>query len=627
MGDIRNTCALSTRLKNFKHDCMSGLIPQTFIDDILARTDIIDVISENITLKKAGRNYQARCPFHQEKTPSFTANHEKQFYYCFGCGAAGNAINFVMNYQHIDFPAAVEVLAQKLGLNVLRTQDKDSQERSERLNPLYTLSKQATEFYQQQYTSHSEHTAAKNYLLQRGLTDETIARFDIGYAPSGWNNLLNHLSKQTYNEKQLEESGLIVKHETRDNLYDRFRKRIIFPIRDLRGRVIGFGGRSLGDEKPKYLNSPETPIFHKGRELYGLYEAKQAHPVPERLIVVEGYMDVVALAQHGINNAVATLGTATTTDHINKLFRYTSEIAFCFDGDTAGKKAAWRALETTLPAMKDGRRARFLFLPQGEDPDSLVFQKGADYFHEQITRHSETLDQYLFNHLASAISMHTLDGKAQFARQAQHYIQQLPEGAYRELLINEVAKHTELGNRIINDLMLPAEKATPEIATHEAPFYEHSTPSTSPNYNTASRQYSHRKKVKPTSARLAIRILLKFPALAEKIPLGILRKDENRETQLLVTLTQFLQTSPAKSQSAIRGSWHNTALGEEMTEIQLLTLPDEDPEPLLLSSVNKLVENIRKAERSTRPARERLQDAKAATTTRKIHHNDDNRNS
>lgn len=597
---------------------MSGLIPQTFIDDLLARTDIIDIISECITLKKAGRNHQARCPFHQEKTPSFTASHEKQFYYCFGCGAAGNAISFIMNYHHIDFPKAVEILAQKLGLDVPRTQDKEAQIRSERLNPLYTLSQQAAEFYQAQYISHSEHDQAKSYLMQRGLTDEVITRFSIGYAPSGWNNLLNHLPNQEDNEKQLEESGLLIRHETRDNLYDRFRKRIIFPIRDLRGRVIGFGGRSLGDEKPKYLNSPETPIFHKGRELYGLYEAKQAHREPERLIVVEGYMDVVALAQHGINNAVATLGTATTADHIKKLFQHTSEIVFCFDGDAAGKKAAWRALETTLPAMEDGRRARFLFLPQGEDPDSLVFQHGADDFQTRVTQASETLDQYLFNHLESAITMHTLDGKAQFARQAQHYIQQIPEGTYhRELLINEVAKRTELGSRIVNDLMASEEKSsspTPAPEPKKSRHFNEFTPFS--HQTTFNKSASTPSSDKASAARRAIQTLLEYPTLAEKISLDILKKDENRDTQLLVTLIQFLQTSPVKSQSAIRGSWHNTALGEAMTEIQLSDLPDDDPESILLNSIDKLVGNIKKTERSARPGRERLSDLKNKSVLR-----------
>ena len=598
---------------------MNGLIPQTFIDDLLVRTDIIDIISECVPLKKAGRNHQACCPFHKEKTPSFTANHEKQFYYCFGCGAAGNAISFMMNYHHINFPEAVEMLAQKLGIDVPRTQDSNAKARSEKLNPLFSLSKQAAEFYQQQYLSHSENIDAKNYLTQRGLNADTIARFNIGYAPSGWNNLLNQLSEHTDNNTLLEESGLLIRHETRNNLYDRFRKRIIFPIRDLRGRVIGFGGRSLGDDKPKYLNSPETPIFHKGRELYGLYEAKQAHHTLERVIVVEGYMDVVALAQHGINNAVATLGTATTSDHIQKLFRHTNEIVFCFDGDAAGKKAAWRALETAIPSMEDGRRARFLFLPEGEDPDSLIFKQGANYFQTQIQQQSETLDEYLSNHLSSSISMHTLDGKAQFTQEAQKYIQMLPEGAYRQLLIHDIAKRTELSSNIINTLMTHEESPPLASPPLKPPTFERFNPPPAAFDSPPALEKSvHSQKMKVTPSRLAIRILIKHPFLAEKISIDDLRRDKSQDTQLLVTLIQFLQTSQIKSESAIRGSWHNTALGEAMTETQLLDIPEDEPESTLLNSINRLLDKVRKNERSSRPARERLEAAKAkATTSRK----------
>ena len=436
------------------------LIPQVFIDDLLARTDIIQIISDAVPLKKAGRNHQALCPFHQEKTPSFTASHEKQFYYCFGCGAAGNAVNFVMNYHHIDFPAAVNMLADKLGLDVPRTNNNAQQEARNKTDPIYLLLEQVTSYYQMQYHQHAEKEAAQDYIRQRNLNDKIIRHFGIGYAPSGWNNLLTDLCSEQESVKALEETGLLIRHETRNNLYDRFRKRIIFPIRDLRGRVVGFGGRALGDEKPKYLNSPESAVFHKGRELYGLYEAKQVHNTPDQLIVVEGYMDVVALAQHGIHNAVATLGTATTSGHVQKLFRHTSQIVFCFDGDGAGRKAAWKAMETVLPAMEDGRKVRFLFLPQNEDPDSVVSRHGAKYFNQLIKEESKTLDDYLFGQLEEEAGTHTIDGKAQFAKLAKAYIHRLPEmGAYKQLLTKELARRTELSVSQLNAAIgLPAQK-------------------------------------------------------------------------------------------------------------------------------------------------------------------------
>ena len=580
-------------------------IPQVFIDDLLARTDIVQIISDAVPLKKAGRNHQGLCPFHKEKTPSFTASHEKQFYYCFGCGAAGNAVNFVMNYHHIDFPAAVDMLAGKLGLDVPRTNSNGQQDTLNRTYPIYPLLEQVTSYYQAQYHQHVEKEAAQEYIRQRNLNDETVRHFGIGYAPPGWNNLLTDLCSEKESIKHLEETGLLVRHETRNNLYDRFRKRIIFPIRDLRGRVVGFGGRALGNEKPKYLNSPESVVFHKSRELYGLYEAKQVQNTPEQLIVVEGYMDVAALAQHGVRNAVATLGTATTSEHVQKLFKHTSQIVFCFDGDGAGRKAAWKAMETVLPAMEDGRKVRFLFLPQNEDPDSVVSRHGAKYFNQLIKQESKTLDDYLFGQLEEEAETHTIDGKAQFAKLAQTYIQRLPRvGTYKQLLTQELARRTELSISQLNTAVGLSSAQKSYAPETKQPYF------TSQQYQRTPPEHEA-PHIKATSVRRAIKILLEYPDLAEKISLDVFNGSTSHDIELLVTLIKYLQASPVnKSISAIRGSWHNTVLGKEMAEIQMLDISETDPEKELLLLLKDMETGIlRLRQKHAANGRERLRAA------------------
>lgn len=339
---------------------MAGKIPAHFIDELLNRVDIVDLINGRVPLKKAGRDYHACCPFHHEKTPSFTVSREKQFYHCFGCGAHNNAIGFLMEYDNLSFVDAVEELAAQIGLEIPRETGDDS---GPDYRPLYETLEQAARFYQWQLRKHADADRAIGYLKQRGLTGDISADFGIGFAPPGWDNLIRQLGQDTKGLERLRLSGLISEPE-QNKCYDRFRDRIMFPIRDHRGQTIAFGGRILDDSKPKYLNSPETPVFHKGRALYGLFEARKALRKIERLLVVEGYMDVVALAQFGIRYAVATLGTATTDEHLERLFRTTSEVIFCFDGDRAGREAGWKALQTALPHMKDGREARFLFLPR-----------------------------------------------------------------------------------------------------------------------------------------------------------------------------------------------------------------------------------------------------------------------
>ncbi|MEW8027331.1 MAG: DNA primase, partial [Candidatus Thiodiazotropha sp.] len=411
---------------------MAGKIPTQFIDDLLNRIDVVDVINRRIPLKKAGRDYQARCPFHDEKTPSFTVSQQKQFYHCFGCGAHGSAIGFLMEYENLGFVEAVEELAHAAGLEVPREAGSDQ---GPDLRPLYGLMEDAARYYRQQLKNHADAKQAIDYLKARGLSGEIAAAFGIGYAPPGWDNLLATLGTERLTISRLLECGLTQEGETKG--YDRFRNRIIFPIRDRRGRTIGFGGRIIGDEKPKYLNSPETVLFHKGRELYGLYEARKANAKLARLLVVEGYMDVVALAQHGILNAVATLGTATTHDHLELIFRTSPEVVFCFDGDRAGRDAAWKALITSLPLMRDGREVKFLFLPQGEDPDTQIRKEGPEAFSARIEQ-AQPLSKFLFQQLTDQVQMESIDGRAKLAQLASPLLEKLPSGVFRRMMFQHL---------------------------------------------------------------------------------------------------------------------------------------------------------------------------------------------
>ena len=459
---------------------MAGRIPQAFLDDLLDRVDIVEVIDRRVKLKKSGKNYTARCPFHDEKTPSFSVNPEKQFFYCFGCGAGGNALGFVMDYENIDFPRAVESLASSVGLEVPRESTSPGQPAREESNkPLYALMEQATNFYKRQLRSHPEAGRAVDYLKGRGLTGEIAKRFDLGFAPPGWDNLLKALGQDEEHQQLLKKAGMVVENEA-GRTYDRFRDRVVFPIRDQRGRVIAFGGRVLGDDKPKYLNSPETEIFHKGRELYGLYQARQANRKLERIIVVEGYMDVIALAQHGIDNATATLGTATSRTHLERIYRLCPEVVFCFDGDEAGRKAAFRALEAALPCMEDGRQARFLFLPEGEDPDTTVRGGGAAHF-QSLLAAATPLEIFLFESVSESLDIASLDGRARLSKLALPYIRQLPEGVFRQLMLRELADRTGLELASILQLQAShdhsAEHGHPGGYKHPGPGgYEHPGP-------------------------------------------------------------------------------------------------------------------------------------------------------
>ena len=430
---------------------MPGRIPQNFIDDVLDRLDIIDVIGSRVELRKSGKNYSACCPFHDEKTPSFSVSPDKQFYYCFGCGAGGNAVGFVLDFDKTTFPETIENLAKRVGLEMpAESVSNDSEGNYKKL--LFPVIKDADSFYRRSLRDPTNAKKAIEYLKSRGLNGETARNFGIGFASPGWENLLQDLGKNEEKVEQLKIVGLLIDRNEEGKLYDRFRNRIMFPIRDVRGRTIGFGGRVLSDEKPKYLNSPETPLFHKGRELYGLYEANRHFRNIENLIVVEGYMDVAVLAQNGVHNAVATLGTAVTIEHLNKIFRYTSEVIFCFDGDEAGRKAAYRALDTSLPVIVDGRSAKFMFLPEGEDPDTIIRKIGAKKFLELVAN-ATPLSEFIFESLSAEYDHNSVDGKAKLSKLVIPLINKMPGGVFKTLMIRALSKRTDLEESELKSLV------------------------------------------------------------------------------------------------------------------------------------------------------------------------------
>ncbi len=528
---------------------MAGRIPQSFIDQLLDRTDIVEVIDAAVKLKKSGRNYSACCPFHQEKTPSFSVSPDKQFYYCFGCGAGGNALGFLMAHERLPFVEAVERLAHRAGMEVPREQlspQAEQQQRRERT--LYDRLNELSEWYYSQLKTSKE---AVDYLKNRGLSGKTARDYRIGFAPAGWDNLLKTFATDDAALHELVEAGMVVEGDD-GKRYDRFRHRIMFPIRDGRGRVIAFGGRVLGkDEKPKYLNSPETAVFHKSRELYGLFEARQAGASMDRLLVVEGYMDVVMLAEHGIHQAVATLGTAVGRAHLERLFRHTSEVIFCFDGDSAGLKAARRALEVSLPTLQDGRMVRFMFLPDGEDPDSLVQKEGNTAFLGRIAQ-SEPLSGFLLRTAAEGQDSESPDGRARIARNALALVAQVPAGMFRSLLIAELAKKTGLdANRLEQQLGGHDAPPTPPRTAAEPPpqpdRYDNEPPITAPR---------HSARLGP--AHQAMGYLLFNPQLAtqaERLEPATLQALDSPDAELLCKLVDTIQARPDSTVAGLLSYW------------------------------------------------------------------------
>ncbi len=548
-------------------------IPQSFIDDLLNRLDIVDIIDSRVKLRKAGKDYVACCPFHKEKTPSFSVSQDKQFYYCFGCGATGTALGFVMEYDHTGFIDAVEQLAKMAGLQV--PVESAPHSAVDHQKPLFEILEKARLYYEEQLREHPQRKPAINYLKGRGLNGAITRSFGVGYAPPGWDNLLNRLGLTEDDRDRLAKAGMLVSNEETGRLYDRFRHRIMFPILDIRGRTIGFGGRILeqsdaatetGSKRgsgPKYLNSPETPVFHKGRELYGLHQAKRANNRLQRLIVVEGYMDVIALAQFGISCAVATLGTACGEEHLQLAFRHTNEVVFCFDGDNAGRRAARRALENALPVMSDGRQIRFLFLPEGQDPDTLIRQIGADRFEQQLAQ-ALPLEDFFFEAVADSIDLRSMDGRARMSKLASPLLNRLPRGVYRELMFEQLARRTGLAMATLQELVnAPAHLEPPSPSTTEQTPPEVAAGSARPPQDRPSAQPPRMaprqtgQQILLNPARTATTLLLEEPGLINSPSIDFALPDpmDDPDLQRLARLIQFLQGRTQTTFHSILGYW------------------------------------------------------------------------
>ena len=514
---------------------MATHIPREFIQILLSRIDIVDLIDGRVPLrKKSSSNYFACCPFHAEKSGSFSVSQPKQFYYCFGCGAHGNAIDFLMHFDRLEFPEAVETLARQAGIEVPR--EAGFKEKPAVSSTLYELMENVAQHYQHQL---KQSQRAIDYLKHRGLSGEIAKLFAMGFAPNGWDNVLQRFGKSAELKQQLLQCGVVIAKEE-GGYYDRFRDRIMFPIHDRRGRVIGFGGRILDNGEPKYLNSPETVIFQKGHELYGLYQAMQANRHLSRVLIVEGYMDVIALAQFGVTYAVATMGTATTSHHLQRLFRHTSEIVYCFDGDQAGRTAAWRALLVTLPLMRDDIQVRFMFLPDGEDPDSSIRKIGKDSF-EMVIKNAQPLSGFFFQSLASQFDMSNMDGRARFTKMATEHLDQLPEGVFRQMMLEELAKRAG-----IQDM-------------------RQMKPSHAPASN-RSGGFERQKARSPSALRLAITLLVQQPALVECIDVPLPRLDV-RGFDFLVELVNAIKVAPDMTTGMLLECWRGKKEEESLAKL------------------------------------------------------------
>jgi DNA primase len=533
---------------------MAGLIPQDFIDDRIARADIVDVVGRRVQLKKAGREFKACCPFHDEKTPSFTVSPGKGFYHCFGCGAHGTAIGFLMEYDHMSFVEAIESLAGTMGVDVPRS---ESDKPARRYDELFSLLDSIARYWQ---TCLKDSSAAVEYVKNRGIDGSTAKRYGIGYAPDGWSNVLDKFGKSPEAVERLLATGMIIAKDNGQH-YDRFRDRIMFPIRDARGRTIGFGGRTMGDGEPKYLNSPETVLFHKGRELYGLHEARQALRQIDQLVVVEGYMDTVALARHGIDFGVATLGTATTSEHLNQLFRLTENVCFAFDGDRAGRKAAWRALENALPQIREGRQIRFMFLPEGHDPDSYVNEFGTDAFLKALDE-GVALSEFLIEELASQVDMETVDGRARLAELAKPLVSKIPIGVYRELLVESLAEAVGLS----------AAKLEKILGSHSAGDRAPKSGATTVAFR------SHKPtRGQPSVVRHAISLVLNHPHAGVKADVEKLAGVERKGAELLRSIIETVQAEPNITTAGLLERYRHDEEGRHLGKLAASELPvDED---------------------------------------------------
>ncbi|MBO0208354.1 DNA primase [Vibrio sp. Vb0877] len=551
---------------------MAGHIPRSFIDDLLARLDIVDIIDARVKLKKKGKNYGACCPFHNEKTPSFSVSQEKQFYHCFGCGAHGNAIDFLMEFDRLEFVEAIEELASYLGLDVPREQrsggngsfQSGPQASSSEKRNLYDLMGSIAQFYRNQLKQPASKVAIE-YLKDRGLSGEIVQKFGIGYVADEWDLVRKNFGQNKENQDMLVTGGMLIEND-KGNRYDRFRGRVMFPIRDRRGRVIGFGGRVLGDGTPKYLNSPETPIFHKGKELYGLYEVLQAYREPPQILVVEGYMDVVALAQYGVDYSVASLGTSTTGDHLQVLFRQTSTVVCCYDGDRAGREAAWRAMENALPYLTDGRQLKFMFLPDGEDPDSYIRQNGKQAFEQQVSN-AMPLSEFMFSSLTQQVDMSTKEGMAKLSTLAVPLIDKVPGGTLR-LYLREL-----LGRR----LGLVDERQLQQLISKQGKEDKRPQPN---------------KEIKRTPMREVIALLIQNPQYVSMVPdLTSVRDLPIPGLSLFVDVLDKCQAHPHINTGQLLEHWRNSQNETLLSRLASWDIPlDEDnQEEIFLDSLDKII--------------------------------------
>ncbi|OXX29042.1 DNA primase [Vibrio sp. V08_P9A1T1] len=560
---------------------MAGHIPRSFIDDLLARLDIVDIIDARVKLKKKGKNYGACCPFHNEKTPSFSVSQEKQFYHCFGCGVHGNAIDFMMEYERLEFVEAIEELASFVGLEVPREQRSSGhfssapKANSEEKRTLYDLMGSIAQFYRNQLKVPGNRHAIE-YLKDRGLSGEIVQKFGIGYIADEWDLVRKNFGQQQESQEMLLTGGMLIEND-KGNRYDRFRGRIMFPIRDRRGRVIGFGGRVTGDGTPKYLNSPETPIFHKGKELYGLYDVMQAYREPPQILVVEGYMDVVALAQYGVDYSVASLGTSTTGDHLQLLFRQTNTVVCCYDGDRAGREAAWRALENALSYLKSGNILKFLFLPDGEDPDSYIRTHGKAAF-EQLVQDAEPLSKYLFTNLLSQVDVGNNEGKAALEALALPLINKVPDTSLQAQLLKILGQKTGIYKK----------PSLPESDKH--------------------RSQPH-KELKRTPMREVIALLIQNPSYAEMVPdISSVQSLPIPGLSLLIEVLENCQAYPNITTGQLLEHWRGNKNETLLSRLASWEIPlvEDNQEELFLDSLDKIlaqciekqIENLQAKERS-----------------------------
>ncbi|MFH0265992.1 DNA primase [Vibrio rumoiensis] len=566
---------------------MAGHIPRSFIDDLLARVDIVDLVDPRVKLKKQGKNYGACCPFHNEKSPSFIVTPDRQTYHCFGCGVHGNAIDFMMEYERLEFVEAIEELAGMIGLDVPREQRSGGnfQNNAPRVNAeqkrnLYDLLGSISQYYRSQLKVAANKPAIE-YLKNRGLSGEIVQKFGIGYVADEWDNVRKNFGQQKAVQDMLVEGGMLIEND-KGNRYDRFRGRIMFPIRDRRGRVIGFGGRVLGDEKPKYLNSPETPVFHKGKELYGLYDVLQSHREPPQILVVEGYMDVVALAQYGVDYSVAALGTSTTGDHMQMLFRQTGTVVCCYDGDRAGREAAWRAMENALPYLTDGRQLKFMFLPDGEDPDSYIREYGKEQFEQQVF-HATSLSEFLFSTLMQQVDTSSNEGKAKLTSLVVPMIEKVPGGTLRLYLRDLLGK--KLG-------LLDERQLQQLIAKDSQP---QSTPQ------------PHRE-IKRTPMRLVIALLLQKPSYAELAPdLETIRHIDLPGLSLLLNVLDICRENPHIKSAQLIEHWRDQKNEALLSRLMNWDIPlnDDNEQDVFLDTLDKILAQCVEKQIETLQAKER----------------------